>query len=407
MAIDPDLIGRIPPPVERDPIHPRSGLRDTLRRITAPIGGLGLLLLKFLSQAKVLLLLGVKGKYLLTAGTMLVSVGAYTLLSRWRFAAIFVGLLFVHEMGHAIALRREGIPTSPVLFVPFLGAVIGMRGRPRNAWIEAKVGLAGPLLGSAGALGVLLLGYAYNSQLLEAAAFTGFFLNLFNLLPMVPLDGGRAAAALHPLAWIAGIAGLAGLAIWHPNPILFLFLVIGGMEAWTRLRVYVGRAADGRVLRGDARPARDRRRHVPRAGRRARRGHGPLARAGVGRLRCWRAAAPARARRPSAAWRPCPRRTRCPRGCSASGRRSVLDARGRGDRLRHLEVEALLAERLLDDLARRDVRIGDVALLRVRVVRRLAQVSTLVRPTGAERSRTVSVVSVYEVCTMIRASCRS
>ena len=79
------------------------------------------------------------------------SIGAYTLLWGWRFAALFVALLFVHELGHAIALRREGIPTSPILFVPFLGAVIGMRHMPKNAWIEAKVGLAGPLLGSFGA----------------------------------------------------------------------------------------------------------------------------------------------------------------------------------------------------------------------------------------------------------------
>jgi Zn-dependent protease len=237
VAIDPDLL--VPRgPVDTGPIHPRSGLRDRLRRVTAPIGGAGLLLAKFASQAKLLLLLGVKGKYVLTAGTMIVSVGAYTLFWGWRFAAIFVALLFVHEMGHAIALRREGIATTPVLFVPFLGAVIGMRGRPRNAWIEAKVGLAGPVLGSLGALGVLLLGHATGSNLLVAAAFTGFFLNLFNLLPIVPLDGGRAAAALHPLAWIAGILGLAALAFWHPNPILFLFLVIGGMEAWTRLRVW-------------------------------------------------------------------------------------------------------------------------------------------------------------------------
>jgi Zn-dependent protease len=239
VAIDPDLIGQLSAsPIDTGPIHPRSGLRDRLRRVTAPIGGAGLLIAKFASQAKLLLVLGVKGKYVLTAGTMIVSVGAYTLFWGWRFAAIFVGLLFVHEMGHAIALRREGIATSPVLFVPFLGAVIGMRDRPRNAWIEAKVGLAGPVLGSIGALGVLLLARATGSQLLEAAAFTGFFLNLFNLLPIVPLDGGRAAAALHPLAWIAGILGLAGLAVWHPNPILFLFLVIGGMEAWTRLRVW-------------------------------------------------------------------------------------------------------------------------------------------------------------------------
>jgi Zn-dependent protease len=235
--MDPDLF--VPrAPVDAGPIHPRSGLRDRLRRVTAPIGGAGLLLAKFASQAKLLLLLGLKGKYVLTAGTMLVSVGAYTLFWGWRFAAIFVALLFVHEMGHAIALRREGIATTPVLFVPFLGAVIGMRGRPRNAWVEAKVGLAGPVLGSLGALGVLLLGHATGSNLLVAAAFTGFFLNLFNLLPIVPLDGGRAAAALHPLAWIAGILGLAALAFWHPNPILFLFLVIGGMEAWTRLRVW-------------------------------------------------------------------------------------------------------------------------------------------------------------------------
>jgi Zn-dependent protease len=245
VALDPDraedLFRRAPapaPPPPQGPIHPRSGLRDALRRGFAPLAGFALLIAKFAAKAKFLLLLGFKAKYLTTAGSMIVSIGAYTLLWGWRFAALFVGLLFVHELGHAIALRREGIPTSPILFVPFLGAVIGMRGLPRNAWIEAKVGLAGPLLGSAGAAGVLALAHATNSRLLEAVAFTGFFLNLFNLLPVVPLDGGRAAAALHPLVWIAGLVGLAGIAVWHPNPILFLFLIIGGLEAWKRLRAW-------------------------------------------------------------------------------------------------------------------------------------------------------------------------
>jgi Zn-dependent protease len=244
MALDPDaedLFRRNPAPASptpSGPIHPRSGLRDTLRRVFAPIGGLALLLAKFATKAKVLLLLGLKLKYLTTAASMIVSIGAYTLLWGWHFAALFVLLLFVHELGHAIALRREGIPTSPILFVPFLGAVIGMRGMPRNAWVEAKVGLAGPLLGSAGAGVTLLLAHLMHSQLLEAVAFTAFFLNLFNLLPVVPLDGGRAAAALHPLVWLAGLAGLAGLAVWHPNPILFLFLIIGGMEAWKRIRAW-------------------------------------------------------------------------------------------------------------------------------------------------------------------------
>jgi Zn-dependent protease len=248
VALDPDgandLFRRAPAPSPQPtgPIHPRSGLRDAFRRVAAPIGGLGLLLAKFAANAKLLLLLGLKGKYVLTAGTMLVSVGAYTLLWGWQFAALFVLLLFVHELGHAIALRREGIPTSPILFVPFLGAVIGMRGRPHDAWVEAKVGLAGPLLGSAGAAVALALAHATGSRLLEAVAFTAFFLNLFNLLPVVPFDGGRAAAALHPLVWILGIAGLGVLAIWHPNPILFLFVILGGMEAWRRLRAW--RAGD-------------------------------------------------------------------------------------------------------------------------------------------------------------------
>jgi Zn-dependent protease len=247
VAIDPegDLFHRAPAPSPHQPtgpIHPRSGVRDTLRRIAAPIGGFALLIAKFAAKAKFLLLLGFKAKYLATAGSMIVSVGAYTLLWGWQFAAIFVGLIFVHELGHAIALRHEGIPTSPILFVPFLGAVIGMRGLPRDAWVEAKVGLAGPVLGSAGAAVVLALAHATGSQLLEAAAFTGFFLNLFNLLPVVPLDGGRAAAALHPLVWILGIAGLGVLAVWHPNPILFLILIIGGLEAWKRLRSW--RAGD-------------------------------------------------------------------------------------------------------------------------------------------------------------------
>jgi Zn-dependent protease len=242
VAIDRFRRAPAPSPQPTGPIHPRSGLRDAFRRVAAPIGGLGLLLAKFAANAKLLLLLGLKGKYVLTAGTMLVSVGAYTLLWGWQFAALFVLLLFVHELGHAIALRREGIPTSPILFVPFLGAVIGMRGRPHDAWVEAKVGLAGPLLGSAGAAVALALAHATGSRLLEAVAFTAFFLNLFNLLPVVPFDGGRAAAALHPLVWILGIAGLGVLAIWHPNPILFLFVILGGMEAWRRLRAW--RAGD-------------------------------------------------------------------------------------------------------------------------------------------------------------------
>jgi Zn-dependent protease len=118
-----------------------------------------------------------------------------------------------------------------------------MRQMPADAWREARVALAGPILGSIGAAGVWALGAALDSDLLVALAFTGFFLNLFNLLPIVPLDGGRAVAAVHPALWGLGLAGLVALAFWHPNPILILILVVGGLELWRRWRERGGATA--------------------------------------------------------------------------------------------------------------------------------------------------------------------
>jgi Zn-dependent protease len=165
---------------------------------------------------------------------MLVSIAAYSWIWGWRFAVGFVLLLLVHELGHVIELRRQGIPASAPLFIPFLGAVVGMKQMPHDAWREAQVALAGPILGSLGAVGVWAAGEALDSDLLVALAFTGFFLNLFNLLPVVPLDGGRAVAAVHPALWAVGMAALVALAFLYPNPILFLVLVFGGLELWHR-----------------------------------------------------------------------------------------------------------------------------------------------------------------------------
>ena len=131
--------------------------------------------------------------------------------------------------------RRASLPARPV-FIPFVGAVIGMKGLPRNAYVEAKVGLAGPVLGTLGAAVMLAIGETTNSDLVRAAAHTGFLLNLFNLLPIPPLDGGRAMAAVHPSLWIAGLVGLAALLIVSPNAILILILILGGREAWIRWR---------------------------------------------------------------------------------------------------------------------------------------------------------------------------
>ena len=217
---------------EYEPIHPEPAWRAWLRRLWAPLAAVGALLVKF----KFLIFAVAKFKVFTVAASMIVSVGAYALLGGWWFGVALVGLIFVHEIGHVLELRRQGVPASAPLFIPFLGAFVGMKQMPKNAWKEAQVALAGPLLGTIGAVGVWIAGVAFDSNFLKAIAFVGFLLNLFNLLPVVPLDGGRAVAALHPAIWIAGLAGLAVLAYFRPNPILLIVLVLGGMEAWNRWR---------------------------------------------------------------------------------------------------------------------------------------------------------------------------
>jgi Zn-dependent protease len=226
--------GDLPPERSERPIHPGSGRAISWRKILAPLGAAGVLLLKIGAKAKALIVLLPKIKLLSTSATMLVSIGAYSLIWGWKFAVGFVVLLLVHEMGHVIQLRREGIKASAPMFIPFMGAFIASKSLGNNATAEARVGLAGPVLGSLGAAALLPIASATDSDLLRALAFTGFFLNLFNLLPVVPLDGGRAMAALSPAIWVVGFALLLAMMVLFPNPILLLVLLFGGMETWRR-----------------------------------------------------------------------------------------------------------------------------------------------------------------------------
>ena len=191
-------------------------------------GGILAAIVAFLAKFKAILLLLPKLKLLTTSGTMLVSLAAYALLWGWQFAAGFIALLFVHEMGHVIQLRREGIRASAPMFIPFLGAVISARSLGDNALAEARVGLAGPVLGTLGSAACILVWHVTGNDLWRALAFTGFFLNLFNLLPVVPLDGGRAMAAMTPWMWFAGLAAMVALAVAFPNPIILLIVVFAG-----------------------------------------------------------------------------------------------------------------------------------------------------------------------------------
>jgi Zn-dependent protease len=186
------------------------------------------------AKGKALLLLLPKLKLLTTSGSMLVSIGAYSLIWGWKFAAGFVVLLLIHEMGHVIQARREGLQASAPIFVPFLGAAIIMKSLGGNALAEARVGLAGPILGSAGAAALIPVADATGSDFWRALAFTGLFLNLFNLLPVVPLDGGRAMAAMSPVMWFVGLFALVALALAFPNPIILIIALLAGVETYRR-----------------------------------------------------------------------------------------------------------------------------------------------------------------------------
>ncbi|HEY6638287.1 MAG TPA: site-2 protease family protein [Solirubrobacterales bacterium] len=220
---------------EVGPIHPGSGRGDgLLKRIGGALAAIGLLIAKLGAKAKLLLVALPKLKLFTTSGSMLVSIVAYQLIFGWAFSVGFVVLLLLHELGHVFQLRREGIKASAPMFIPFLGAVISAKSMGDDAGAEARVGLAGPILGSIATLVPLGIWLATGSHLWQALAFIGFFINLFNLLPILPLDGGRAMAALSPWVWLVGIAGLVAMAFFFPSPIVLLILLLGGMESWRR-----------------------------------------------------------------------------------------------------------------------------------------------------------------------------
>jgi Zn-dependent protease len=216
-----------PEPIEPDEERNGSWLRRKL-------GATGAALAAFIAKLKLILLALPQLKLLVTFGSMFVSVAAYSLFFGWTFAVGLVLLLLIHEMGHVIQLRREGVKSSAPMFIPFLGAVITSRSLGDNALAEARVGLAGPILGSIGALVPLIIYHLTGNDLWRALAFFGFYLNLFNLIPLSPLDGGRAMAAMAPWMWVIGFVALAAVAVLFKAPIMILFLIIGGADSWRR-----------------------------------------------------------------------------------------------------------------------------------------------------------------------------
>ncbi|MDQ3724319.1 MAG: site-2 protease family protein [Actinomycetota bacterium] len=226
---EPPVAPEAPTAEELDEERKRSRLKK--------LGGLLIPLVFLASKGKGLILAVAKIKAVTTLGTMFVSIAAYAWAFGWPFAVGFVLLLFVHEMGHVIQLRREGVEASAPIFIPFLGAMIAAKSLGKDAVAEARVGLAGPILGTLGTLLPLAVWLATGSDLWRALAYVGFFLNLINLLPVLPLDGGRAMAVLGPKVWIAGILIAVAAAVIFLGPfMLVIILILGGPELYHRFK---------------------------------------------------------------------------------------------------------------------------------------------------------------------------
>ena len=183
-----------------------------------------------------LLLAGKLGKILFSGGSMLLSILVYAQMFGWKYACGFVALLFVHEMGHYIAAKQRNLSVGLPTFIPFVGAWINLKNQELTPETQAFVGMAGPLLGSVGAFVVYLVALQYQIPWLYAIAYAGFILNLFNLIPVVPLDGGHIVAVISTKIWIAGIPLLVALFLWRPSPLLIIIAILAIPKAWAAIR---------------------------------------------------------------------------------------------------------------------------------------------------------------------------
>jgi Zn-dependent protease len=192
------------------------------KKLLAPLGVVGVVILKFLGPILKFLPILLK-----TGGSMFLMIWIYAMQGGWPFAIGFVVLIFVHECGHLIAARMMGLKVGAPVFIPFMGAFIALKEAPRNAWIEAFVGIGGPVAGAVGAAACQFIFADTGDPLWATLAAAGYFLNLFNLIPVSPLDGGRIATAISPWLWVVGFLVLVAIVFsGSVNFILILILIM-------------------------------------------------------------------------------------------------------------------------------------------------------------------------------------
>jgi Zn-dependent protease len=167
-----------------------------------------------------------------TLASALISVGAYSLFYGPWFAVALVVMILIHEMGHVVEIRRQGMSATAPVFIPFLGAAIFQRQHPTSAVNQAKIGIAGPIAGTIGATAAFFLYGATQNPIFLLAATLGFFLNLINMLPVWQLDGAWVLAPVSPWFQVAGLAAIAVLAIvFHFVSVLLILIAVFGISS--------------------------------------------------------------------------------------------------------------------------------------------------------------------------------
>lgn len=169
--------------------------------------------------------------------SMFISLGAYAIFYGWSFAAGLVYLIFVHEMGHLVAAKIKKIPTSPAVFIPFMGAVIGIDPKKiKDAKTEAFIAYGGPLFGLMSIIPLLIMYFITDNPFWALLTQVGGMINLFNLMPISPLDGGRIVTVLSTKFWFLGLLMISIYGYFTKSPIMILILLLGTLTLWGRLR---------------------------------------------------------------------------------------------------------------------------------------------------------------------------
>jgi len=216
------------------------------------LGGLAALLLAAFAYGKYAVLVIFKIPALLTLGSALVSVAAYSLLAGPWVAVGLVLMILVHEMGHVVEIRRQGMQATAPIFIPFLGAAIFQRSHAQSPIRQAQIGIAGPIAGTIGATAALVLYGSTHWIVLLIWAYYGFLINLFNLIPFGMLDGGWILAPVSKWVQVAGLAVLVALFFsGQVSPLIIIIVVLGVPVVFQRFR---NPALDAQLTSGPAAP---------------------------------------------------------------------------------------------------------------------------------------------------------